>query len=608
MSSVFGYDPTFELMRLLLTGFCLFLAFATFYPALSNQYAYDDEYVVVKNPLVSGSSKENSVWTSPYWNSESFSAGGLYRPLTLWSFQMTRGVRERTFFIDHAINIFLHGVVGVLVLLLLTRLQISARTAWLLTALYLCHPVHTEVVASLVGRADLMSSVFFLAVLNLGLATKANSFLRVAFLFFLTFCALASKESSICVAVILPCLLVFTKPQDSRRIFWSQCASVWTAVAIYLAIRLQVLHHLTIPEAGAAELGDSFLEQRWASLAYFSFYFQKFLFPYPLLPDYQSGILDFHSISFHARAATGLCLILFPFMYMLSKRSVTAPIFFYLLFLVSVFPVSSVVFPIGSPFAERFLYLPSIFLMPLVGTLLGPTLRPRVSRFLGLLIPFVAVLGATIAAAHSRYWHDSIALFSRAVQDVPGSFYFHLHLGTKQMELGNSTEASREFHAAIRLRPEKHEPYLGLGAMAFNSQHFDEAEKWYSTALARGNFKSHHESLYNLFHVYRITRQKEKALASMERALFIRPDFVLGRRAYAKYLSELREYRKAIAQFDLLIRQGASSSEDWQALIALYVYDKNQVAALQKWSLAPASARTPEFESWLRKQGVNVKR
>ena len=65
----------------------------------------------------------------------------------------------------HAINICLHAITSLLFFKLCSKLWRRQATALIAALLFAVHPIHTEAVAGLVGRAELGASIFFLLAL-----------------------------------------------------------------------------------------------------------------------------------------------------------------------------------------------------------------------------------------------------------------------------------------------------------------------------------------------------------------------------------------------------------------------------------------------------------
>ena len=120
--------------------------------------------------MVGGPNSEPwSVWWHDFWGNPLSHAGshGSYRPLVTLTYRaeyLTCGLNPWCF---HLGNIILHSLATWLTVQLSAALRQPLLARIFSGLLFACHPIHTEAVAGLVGRADLASGVFFLTTLLL---------------------------------------------------------------------------------------------------------------------------------------------------------------------------------------------------------------------------------------------------------------------------------------------------------------------------------------------------------------------------------------------------------------------------------------------------------
>ena len=140
---------------------------------LRNQYALDDAIVITKNQHVEKGLSgipdilKNDTFQGFFGSQQDLVAGGRYRPLSLITFAI-----EYQFFglnpvVGHFINIVIYAIIVVLLLLVLRELIPNAnnqwlKIAWLTAFLFAIHPIHTEAVANIKGRDELMTLLFAL--------------------------------------------------------------------------------------------------------------------------------------------------------------------------------------------------------------------------------------------------------------------------------------------------------------------------------------------------------------------------------------------------------------------------------------------------------------
>jgi hypothetical protein len=85
-----------------------------------------------------------------------------YRPLTVLTFRLNHRLHGLDSFGFHLVNVVLHSVVCILLLHVLIKSGVHQHTAAITTLLFTVHPIHTEAVANIVGRAEILSAIFYL--------------------------------------------------------------------------------------------------------------------------------------------------------------------------------------------------------------------------------------------------------------------------------------------------------------------------------------------------------------------------------------------------------------------------------------------------------------
>ncbi|KAF7656060.1 hypothetical protein LDENG_00046750 [Lucifuga dentata] len=128
-----------------------------------------------------------------------------YRPLTVLTFRLNYLFSELSAVSYHLLNVVLHAVVCVL-FLRVCRLFLDKTSSLVAALLFAVHPIHTEAVTGVVGRAELLSSIFllaaFLAYTNSTSANRSIVWAPIALTVFLVAAATLCKEQGITVVGI----------------------------------------------------------------------------------------------------------------------------------------------------------------------------------------------------------------------------------------------------------------------------------------------------------------------------------------------------------------------------------------------------------------------
>lgn len=140
--------------------FSVALAVVAFWPSQFNGFIYDDVPIVEKNPQVTQPGPWYRFWIEPWWPRGS-SLDKLYRPLTMWSYRANAVLNGGGAELDprpfRLTNIGLHALAALGVACVAWRVTGTPVAAWIAGPLFAVHPVHTEAVVTCYGRAEVLS-------------------------------------------------------------------------------------------------------------------------------------------------------------------------------------------------------------------------------------------------------------------------------------------------------------------------------------------------------------------------------------------------------------------------------------------------------------------
>ncbi|XP_052021854.1 protein O-mannosyl-transferase TMTC3 isoform X2 [Apodemus sylvaticus] len=137
---------------------------ACYWNSLFCGFVFDDVSAILDNKDLHPSTPlktlfQNDFWGTPMSEERSHKS---YRPLTVLTFRLNYLLSELKPMSYHLLNTVFHAVVSV-IFLKVCRLFLDKRSSVIAALLFAVHPIHTEAVTGVVGRAELLSSVFFLA-------------------------------------------------------------------------------------------------------------------------------------------------------------------------------------------------------------------------------------------------------------------------------------------------------------------------------------------------------------------------------------------------------------------------------------------------------------
>ncbi len=446
-------------------------------------------------------------------------SGGRYRPLTPVMFAIEHQVAGNAPWLGHLINAILYGVTGLVVfqflLLFLAKIGLSGEAPWialLTTGLFLLHPLHTEVVANIKGRDEMMA--FLLSMVALWTATRYADTQKLKFAVLSgvsLFLALLSKENAITFIVIIPLALYLMKHKTTGNLIGSSVPAI-IAVVLFMALRTSILG-LDFGGTPSELLNNPFLKIENNEYVPFTFgeksatimytlgrYLQLFLFPHPLTHDYYPrhiGIMHWTDwqvwISFLLYA--GLTVLVFRLLFMkkMSPR-VKLVLFGILYFLVTLSIVSNIIFPIGTNMSERFMYMPSLGLCLIAGWGLTLLKKRFSTRAMWITAGLIFLLLGIRTITRNTVWKDNFTLFLTDIQTSKESAKLLNSVGgeliTQGVSVENETERNQMFREAqpylkkaLQIHPNYKLAYLLLGNSHFYLGEYAEAIAMYRQTL-----------------------------------------------------------------------------------------------------------------------------
>ncbi|MEM6724057.1 MAG: hypothetical protein AAF598_08465, partial [Bacteroidota bacterium] len=208
----------------------LLLPFTLYFATFNFGYVLDDVIVNSENSFVKkgfGGLAEifgHDSFTGYLGKQQELVAGARYRPLSIATFAVEYALYGLNPGFNHLINILLYGLTGWLIFRVFHLLfPVKKSTHWylsfpfLVAGLFLLHPIHTEVVANIKGRDEIL--VLLLSLGTLYYCLRFNEHKNILYLFAasLTFwLALLAKENAITFLVIIPAALYFFKKAEPK--------------------------------------------------------------------------------------------------------------------------------------------------------------------------------------------------------------------------------------------------------------------------------------------------------------------------------------------------------------------------------------------------------
>ena len=403
---------------------------------LLNGYSFDDYLVTYNNALTTqGISALPEIFTTTYLDEADIKVD--YRPMVKASFAVEHELVGSNPAVSHFINLLLYSATGLLVFWILSNLfaGYSMLFPFLVTCLFLFHPVHTEVVSSLKNRDEMLSFLFGLLAL-----TTAIKFCKIGRYWLLCLTALflflgaLSKITAFAFLAAIPVILFFFKLGSRKQLIWIIVAIVGSAVVYALLVYFMLppySRHFVYLERPIAFEKDFFVKT--ASIFYALGYYLKLLFfPHPLslyygynqipMVGWNNGWAILSLLSYGALVFYGVRNFF--------KRKI--PALGVVLFFIFIFPVSNVLYPIAGTIVERGLYAPvlgfSIALVFIIMKLCKYDLYSKKQKLNWKLVAIFTVMFGLMGfktVSRNAHWKDLATLLQADIEHLPNSAKAH---------------------------------------------------------------------------------------------------------------------------------------------------------------------------------------
>jgi protein O-mannosyl-transferase len=414
------------------------VACVAFVPTMRCGLVLDDDDIILQNPLVTNSGPWFRFWTYPYWP-RGLGWDLLYRPITILSLRLNYLVHGGWPAGYHLVNVLLHGAVTAIVTAMAIRWWKRPAAGWVAGLLYAAHPAHVEAVTPAVGRSELLAAAFFAGALYLHLTTPADARLpvyrRAVVIGLLFFLALGSKEHIVFVYPVFIVLDLYRRRRIpalaglGRRDYFNRALLphhffLLVALLVFSLLRWNVFRQhglldLQSIDPHANPLAVAGLAERlWTPFFLFALTLRIVIWPVNLTTFYDVGNTPPMTSLYDSRVLAGVvlfavCVVATAYALWRNHR-ILLPL---TAFLFSMLLPCQFVATIKWFFAERWLYLPTLFLA--LGLAGAVAYRPRAAVVASVIL-CVCFLPNTWS--YASIWSDDLTMYLATMERRPGTF------------------------------------------------------------------------------------------------------------------------------------------------------------------------------------------
>jgi len=508
----------------------LFLfTFIVYGNSIMNNYALDDLVVDNGNEFVQkGISGIKDIITNDAFtgylkkSTNNIVAGGRYRPLSLVTFAIEYQFVGLSPHFSHFINILLFAICAIGIFIFIrkvfehSQLKLFATSAipLLATLIFIVHPIHTEVIANIKSRDEIMCMLFsiFSTISFLNYIDNGRKIKDLIIGFVLIFLGVLSKENAFMFIVIVPMTLFFFR-KASLKDYVMVTLPLIIAGGIFVFLRSkfasgsvnsEITDLLNNPLSGATSV------QKFATIVYtIGKYFLLLVIPYPLSCFYDYNTIPLKSFADMSVVVSFMAILIIGVIAIIQFKKKTLVSYSIFFFATTFALVSNILFPIGTAMSERFVFIPSLGFCLIVAYYINKLANPpsrkqktdniqfdSVIKNKTSLFIIIAILGtySIMSIKRNMDWKDNTTLFAADIKTSPGSVNLNKGYGyalvdsatvikDKQHQLDSFNMAKPYLKKIIELYPKYAEIYTKLGFIYYMTNNFDSATYYYRTGL-----------------------------------------------------------------------------------------------------------------------------
>jgi Tfp pilus assembly protein PilF len=488
----------------------IIVGFFVYANSLHNEFVWDDELLILSNAYIKDIHNLFGLFSKNITYSTGIKSNA-FRPLQMFTYTLNYALGKDDVRFYHFTNIVIHILVAIM-LYWLTQIIFKNEATSLLTALlFICHPIHTEAVTYISGRADPLAALFILLSVIMYIKfyqKKSSVFYCLSIISYIL--ALLSKE----IALVVPLLIVaydyiYT---DKKDISFKRQLPFFLFALSYIVLRTTALN---FPVQKTVIGQYSFFQRLPVVFQSLAMYLQKLILPINLHMEYEPVVPPIMDIQVILGVIISLIGLLSIIMIRKKEKLVT---FALLWFAINFLPISNL-YPLNAFFAEHWVYTPSLGLFILVGWVAMRAFQQgRRFRWLSYLLLLVVLTGNfCLTRLQNQYWENPEHFYKRTLQYAPYSARVYYRLALFYFNKGMIDEGIEQSKRAIEISPYYVLAYESLSTGYIIKEDYVQAIRLCRKALA---IEPNSYSLHNNLGVaYAAQGQIDKAIVEFKKAI-----------------------------------------------------------------------------------------
>lgn len=399
-----------------------------------------------------------------------------YRPAMNISFILNAAVGGKGPFVYHLTNLLLHGVFCMILFAFLKKLDFPEIVSLILAAIFAVHPITANSVSWIVGRNDILLSIFavssfILLLKNLEVFNPLWFILHLLFLFL----AMLTKETGLVFPAVMLVFMLFNKKNKLDKNQYVKYLGSWAAlIGLWLVLRAN------------SELGHNINFSGFDRLIYnlqvLPEFFAKFFLPVDL------SVLSVYN-SFNTIAGIIIMVLIAVLVYIRRSdiQKIIKPLLWAVVLIAPGMWVSLYNYNFWNEYLECRFYLPAVGLVMLIGSLIQASWfterKKQIFISAGVIIPLLGVM----AFSESFNYKDPVAYYNSAIEDNSKRPMFYKALYVHYEYTGDHDMAEKTLKRSIEAYPEFSDNYYALAKHYYKHKRFEDAEKYLKISIEKNS-------------------------------------------------------------------------------------------------------------------------
>lgn len=537
------------------------LAFLQYANTIGHDYAWDDSIVITQNPRVKKGIKGIPDLFLKY-NSDYKSDKYGYRPVVLSTLALEYSLFKEQPKVGHLMNVIYFAFLCVVMygVMRLIFFRFTNLAPFLITLLFIAHPIHVEAVANIKSRDEIFALLFSLLSLKQFLIyqsdKKAQTLISVVAFFMLGF---MSKESAFTFLAIIPLTVLYVNEgHQIKKMIKPLLYCLFLGIVCIGIFKLYTGSSLGVQSSQGAGIfyeggiiGNSFfytdvLSTKLANaFTVLLLYLKNFFYPLNLIYFYgtnQVPVANWHQIFVWISLVINISLIGGAIFWFKKFREINYGILFYF---ITISMYTHILRTLADTMADRFLFAPSLglciavvftlsklfsvdFKTATIGSMLAREGTKGMIRLRSVSLIILLFL-AFNTFSRNRVWKNDDTLITSdlpKMENCSRAHYYYADMLKKELALNfdrdKETAMIAHYRKSYAICKEAYYSYLSLGTYLCSVKRYSEGMAVFDTMLVL--FPSSADAHFYLGEALAESNQLPSAIQHLEQSLRLAPE------------------------------------------------------------------------------------